>query len=259
MSKKSKLLLNNNKKQFTVPTQEHPAPSTEAEKIQPTSQEHTNTAPKAENTQSTSQEHTNTAPEAEKIQEIYHDPDLRMKINSIYDMLSSGSSSAPSIDSSTEIKISTCNTTEKPYCSEEKKERLTKIFSAQKALSYIYQNYLEINALANAAKTIKEHIAQQRNLEKNKEITFSTSASRILKTTLNQNAKTEIDYLKLQISTKKLLASTLNLRSDQEYLKDISNKSKEDCISETCFDESDLIRNVCGALKYGNFFEDSDS
>lgn len=188
-------------------------------------------------------------------QKLYTDPDLALKIDSIYNLLSTGAA--------TNVKEAshpvTIHTSSQSTCSGEKMDELTEVFQTQKAISYLYQNHIEMNALANAAKAIKEHISHQQNLVKNKELVLSNAALRALKPILNQNEKTEKEYNKVQVSSKNILTSSLNDKSAKIELKKIALQTKEDCQSETCFEESDLIRNVCGALKYGGFFEDSDS
>ncbi len=130
-----------------------------------------------------------------------------------------------------------------------------------KATASLFEEYNLVEVIISNFKALKT----AKSIKKNK------LAKQVVKDVLEeQQLDNEKDLLKIQIkqidtALKNKLLNDAHCSTKQDLnaaLKNITKESTEDlqgiCQSETCFEDSDLIRNVCGALKYGGFFDDAD-
>jgi hypothetical protein len=155
--------------------------------------------------------------------------------------------------------------TPKPICTDKIKFSLESPIRHLETISSLFEEYDLVEIIKSNFKTLKT----SKTLRKTK------IAEQIPKDILEEGElENEQDLLKKEIkkidtllknelltrahsSTKQDLDAALKIHKAKN--KDITENIQKHCISETCFDESDLIRNLCGALKYGHSFEDSDS
>lgn len=154
-------------------------------------------------------------------------------------------------------------TNTKPVCTNKKTAALEERFVLLEELSDTFEEYDLVRVIIENFKSLKSSKALRKT--KIESDLLDLNNNDILK---EQELSNEKDLMNSEIKKiHKILKNPL-LTSSHQDTKSKLDKSiaqinsgaldsviKDTCATETCFEESDLIRNVCGALKYGGVFD----
>jgi len=162
--------------------------------------------------------------------------------------------------SSTELQIKSSSTTFS-ICEENTQNKLEKAFQNFQFIADLFIAYQNACSTAEAiSKSYKDKQTQLDRKNADKPITGydavkdRTYAKWIDTADSLKSFNTEMETAKR--GAKAELESALGTRQTKAALKNIATVYKDDCVTQTCFEESDLIQGLCGALKHGKFFDD---